>query len=75
MRPYRPDDDVELLNEAEIDAALNAALDTPLNDLLSIEEFAEKTEAETAVTPEVVEVVVEDADTLPFEPLPVTRAA
>lgn len=75
MRPYRPDNDVELLNEAEIDAALNAALETPLNDLLSIEEFAEKTEAEAAEPAEVAELAAEDSETLPFESLPVTRAA
>ncbi|MCC7419135.1 MAG: hypothetical protein IT428_02525 [Planctomycetaceae bacterium] len=44
MRPYRPDDDMEVLDAAEIDAALEAALSTPLDALLTNEEFTEKLE-------------------------------
>lgn len=49
MRPFRLADDMDVLNAAEIDAALEAALTAPLNDLLSIAEFAEKTETSAVV--------------------------
>ena len=65
MRPYRPDDDMDVLDLAEIDAALEAALSTPLDALLTNEEFTEKFETSdtnelTAEELEELQVVAEE---------------
>jgi hypothetical protein len=60
MRRHPGTDDFDLPNGDEIEAALNAALDRSLDDLLTIEEFAEKF-APIAETPdEPLEVAAED---------------
>jgi hypothetical protein len=69
MRPYRPDDDMDVLDLAEIDAALEAALSTPLDALLTNEEFTEKFETSdanelTAEELEELQIVAEDDATL-----------
>jgi len=54
MRFQRNPDDFVLDNEAEIEAALRDALSGPIDRLLAIEEFIEKTEPQPAepVAPE-----------------------
>lgn len=59
MRPYRPDDDMDVLDLAEIDAALEAALSTPLDALLTNAEFTEKFE-----TSDTNELTAEELDEL-----------
>ncbi len=56
MRPHRFARDLELVDDAEIDAALEAALNAPLDELLAIEEFAEKLDSPpTTSEPHVIE--------------------
>lgn len=62
MRPYHPNDDMDVLDAAEIDAALEAALSTPLDALLTNEEFTEKLETSDTneLTPDELRIVAED---------------
>ncbi len=70
MRPSRHQDEIELPNEAEIEAALRLALESPV-PLAALREFAEKNEsprpAEPVLEAEVVDSEAIEADVISLD--------